>query len=124
MLRRRHWPGSRWACSMSRRRARLPSSIRSFKRMKKTFLAVMTFVGLMMAPHVLTPLQKWKTFDPRSIPAVWDMPVPKPAGDPGPGIEELRAHRLEVMAPQNLVDPRHELDHFYAALLRGEGVRV
>lgn len=90
----------------------------------KTILAVLTFVGLMLAPQVTPQLRNLKAFDPHDIPAVWDMPVPQRAGEAGPDVAELRARRLEVMAPHNLVDPQHELDHFYEALLKGEGVRV
>ena len=90
----------------------------------KTLLAVLTFVGLMLAPEYVPRLKNLKAFDPRSIPAVWDLPVPRSASEAGPDVAELRARRLEIMAPHNLIDPQHELDHFYAALLKGEGARV
>jgi lysophospholipase L1-like esterase len=96
----------------------------------KTILAVLTFLVLLLLPqfypavHFFPPLGDLKTFDPRNIAAVWDLPVPAPGAAEGPSIDELRAKRLEVMAPHNLIDPKHELDHFYAALLKGEGVRV
>jgi len=86
--------------------------------MLKTILAVAMFAGLMLLPRFALP---WRT----AIPAVWDLPVPKPSGvDAGPNADEVRARRLEVMAPRNLVDPRHEMDRFYGALLKGETVRV
>jgi lysophospholipase L1-like esterase len=90
----------------------------------KTILAVFTFVGLMLAPQYAPQLKNLKTFDPHGIAAVWDMPIPKTAADAGPDVAAIRARRLEVMAPHNLIDPKHELDHFYEALLKGEGVRV
>jgi hypothetical protein len=96
----------------------------------KTILAVLTFMVLLLLPQFYPtvqfypPLGDLKIFDPRNIPAVWDLPVPATGAAEGPSIDELRAKRLEVMAPHNLIDPKHELDHFYAALLKGEGVRV
>jgi lysophospholipase L1-like esterase len=39
-------------------------------------------------------------------------------------LEEVRTARLKLMAPQNLVDPNHELDPFYAALLHGGVTRI
>jgi len=90
----------------------------------KTLLAVLTFVGLMLAPQFAPQLKNLKAFDLHGISAVWDLPIPQRSGDTGPDIGELRTQRLEVMAPHNLIDPRHELDHFYGALLKGEGVRV
>ena len=63
-------------------------------------------------------LQNYKSLDPHDIPLVWDFPVPKIAKTvEDASLEEIRAKRLEVTAPQNLMDPMHELDHFYAALL-------
>ena len=48
----------------------------------KTILAVITFAGLMLLPQVVAPLQNLKTFDPHTIPVVWEMPVPKPPPEP------------------------------------------
>jgi lysophospholipase L1-like esterase len=91
----------------------------------KTGLAVLTFIGLMLAPQYVPALQKYKSFDPATIPLVVDLPVKGPPSDADPpNNEELRAKRLEVTAPKNLIDPNHELDHFYAALLKGGTTRI
>ena len=42
------------------------------------------------------------------------------AGQPSFAQQRLRSHA----APKNLVDPTHELDHFYAALLKGGTTRI
>jgi lysophospholipase L1-like esterase len=91
----------------------------------KTALTVVLFGCLILLPQVVPALQNYKSLDPHDIPLVWDFPVPKiakkvedaPAG-------EVHIKRLQVAAPENLLDPSHELDHFYAALLRGGSVRV
>ena len=57
----------------------------------------------------------------RDIPLVWDLPVPKPKELE---TDSIRARRLQVRAPQNLLDPGKTLDHFYQALLQGGPVRV
>ena len=59
-----------------------------------------------------------------SIPSSKDLPVPKPPPEAGPTLDEMRMTRLQLMAPHNLVDPHHELDHFYGALLKGGTVRI
>jgi lysophospholipase L1-like esterase len=91
----------------------------------KTVLTVVVFAGLILAPQVIPALQNYKSLDPHDIPLVWDFPVPKIAkAVEDASIDDIRAKRLEVTAPRNLLDPTHELDHFYAALLRGGSVRV
>lgn len=94
----------------------------------KTILSVLTFTGIVLLPQVAPALKNHKSLDPRDIPQVWDMPLPKlaifrPVGDTADdGL--IRSQRLNALAPKHLVDPRHELDHFYAALLRGGVTRV
>src|SRR3984957_2366904 len=92
----------------------------------KTGLAVLTFVGLILLPRYVPALERYKAFDPATIPLVVDLPIKGPpseavaeAKDP-----ELREQRLQVTAPKNLVDPTHELDHFYASLLKGGSTRI
>ena len=92
----------------------------------RTGLAILTFIGLILLPQYVPALDKFKSFDPKAIPLVVDMPIKGPpteavaeAKDP-----ELRAVRLQVTAPKNLIDPTHELDHFYAALLKGGTTRI
>ncbi len=93
--------------------------------MLKTMLAIAMFTGLMLVPRFVPALKSYASFDPHTIPSVWDLPVPKPpASESGPSVDDLRAHRLQVMAPRNLIDTRMEMDHFYAALLKGGTVRV
>src|SRR5690348_6455110 len=91
----------------------------------KTLLTVLTFTGLVLLPQVAPSLKNYKSLDPRNVPLVWDLPVPK-RGDAAssPNIDEIRARRLEVLAPQNMVDPNHEMDHFFASLLKGGVTRV
>ena len=86
----------------------------------KTGLAAITFIGLMLVPQYVPALQKYKSFDPATISNVIDLPVRMPPEEKNP---ELLTDHLQSAAPQNLVDPTHELDHFYAALFRG-GARI
>jgi lysophospholipase L1-like esterase len=89
----------------------------------KTLLAIATFGGLVFLPGTLArKSDRW--ISPPDIAAVWQLPLPKVSADSGPAIEELRAARLQLMAPKNLVDPHHELDRFYASLLRGRVTRI
>jgi lysophospholipase L1-like esterase len=92
----------------------------------KTGLAVLTFIGLLLLPQYVPALEKYKSFNPAMIPLVVDLPIkgPPAENDPDPRNEELRAKRLEATAPKNLIDPSHELDHFYAALLKGGTTRI
>src|SRR5580700_1221932 len=92
----------------------------------KTGLAVLTFIGLILLPQYVPALEKYKSFDLATVPLVVDLPIKGPpseavaeAKDP-----ELREQRLQVTAPKNLIDPTHELDHFYAALLKGGTTRI
>jgi len=89
--------------------------------MLKTTLAVATFVALILLPRVVPALKNYVSLDPRDIPLVWDLPVPKP-----PEVEsaQVRERRLRVRAPENLVDPHRTLDHFYQALLQGGKVHI
>jgi lysophospholipase L1-like esterase len=89
--------------------------------MGKTILAVVTFVALILLPRVVPAFKNYVSLDPRDIPLVWDLPVPKPQE-----VEtaQIRARRLQVRAPENLLDPHRTLDHFYQALLQGGPVRV
>ena len=92
----------------------------------KTALTVVLFGCLILLPQVVPALQNYKSLDPHDIPLVWDFPVPKIANKKVEDASTGEAHlkRLEVAAPLNLLDPTHELDHFYAALLHGGSVRV
>jgi lysophospholipase L1-like esterase len=89
--------------------------------MFKTILAVATFVALILLPRAVPALKNYVSLDPRDIPLVWDLPVPKP-----PEVEsaQVRERRLQVRAPENLVDPHKTLDHFYQALLQGGKVHI
>jgi lysophospholipase L1-like esterase len=89
--------------------------------MRKTILAVVTFAVLILLPRVVPAFKNYASLDPRDIPLVWDLPVPKPKEietDP------VRGPRLQAREPQNLLDPHQTLDHFYHALLQGGAVRV
>src|SRR5579871_1401035 len=100
----------------------------------KTTLTLVVFAALVLLPQVAPALKNYKSLDPHDIPLVWDLPLPKLAmfgnksssatGANGPGMDDLRSTRLTALAPKNLIDPTHELDHFYAALLAGKTTRV
>ena len=89
--------------------------------MLKTALAVATFVALILLPRAVPALKNYVSLDPRDIPLVWDLPVPKPQEVES---AQVRERRLQVRAPLNLVDPGKTLDHFYQALLQGGPVRI
>jgi len=89
--------------------------------MRKTTLAVITFAVLILLPRAVPALKNYVSLDPRDIPLVWDLPVPKPQELETDGV---RAQRLQVQKPENLVDPHRTLDHFYQALLQGGRVHV
>jgi lysophospholipase L1-like esterase len=85
----------------------------------KTILTATLFTAAMVS---------LKVFDPHTIPLVWQLPLP-----PAPVIQvpQLK-HPIVVQgaeAPKgpaysNLSDPKHELDHFYAALARGNALAL
>ncbi len=86
----------------------------------KTGLAALTFILLMLAPQYVPALEKYKSFDPGSIRKVIDLPVKLPQETPAEDASpEALGARLQAAAPRNLVDPAHELDHFYASLQKG-----
>ena len=89
--------------------------------MRKTTLALATFVALILLPRLVPALKNYVSLDPRDIPLVWDLPVPRPQEIE---TEQVRARRLVVRAPQNLIDSRKTLNHFYGALLKAGAVRV
>ena len=77
----------------------------------KTILTVVTFTAAMLS---------LRTFDARTIPVVWQLPVPKPPAEPVALPKHPLAIRIETFpASPNLSDPTHELDHFYASLMKG-----
>src|SRR6476659_10094694 len=89
--------------------------------MRNTTLAVVAFAVLILLPRAVPALKNYVSLDPRDIPLVWDLPVPKPKEiEP----DAVRAQRLQIPKPQNLVDPQKTLDRFYQALLQGGPVRV
>ncbi len=85
----------------------------------KTILTAVLFTAAMVS---------LKVFDPHTIPLVWQMPLPKPPVIELPPVK----HRVVIQgmeseppkspAYSNLSDPKHELDHFYAALASGNAV--
>src|SRR6185295_7732725 len=89
--------------------------------MRKTTLALATFVALILLPRMVPALKNYVSLDPHDIPLVWDLPVPKPDAIE---TDQVRANRLVVRAPQNLIASHKTLDHFYAALLKAGLVRV
>src|SRR5690242_11973494 len=89
--------------------------------MRKTTLAVITFAVLILLPRAIPALKDYVSLDPRDIPLVWDLPVPKPKELE---TDAVRAQRLQVRKSQDLVDAHRALDHFYDALLQGGPVRI
>jgi hypothetical protein len=89
--------------------------------MRKTILAVVTFAVLILLPRAVPALKNYVSLDPRDIPLVWDLPVPKPKELE---TDAVRAQRLQIPKPENLLDPQKALDHFYEALLQGGPVRI
>jgi len=87
---------------------------------RKTVLTVLMFVALLLLPA----LRSYTAFDPQSIARVIDLPLPKIKPDPTPEILTPHAPRIVVRPPENLSDPTHALDHFYAALNQGGPVRI
>ena len=78
------------------------------------------------------PALNYYAFDPRAgARAVVDFPLRKSAEDPTvnplaseASLAELRTKRLAAIAPKNLIDPNHALDHFYDSLQKGGVTRV
>ena len=97
----------------------------------KTTLTVLTFVALLLVPQAIPSLKNYMSIEPKSAVTVLNLPV-KPAVveasvDPlaSPGnLSQTLNQRLLSQAPKNLSDPAHVLDHFYEALLKGEGVHI
>src|ERR1700722_14232684 len=92
---------------------------------RKTILTIATFGALLFLPRYVPALSKFTSFDPQLFAKVVDLPIPKPKTEPGPvDIIDLRQKRLDAKAPSNLIDPQHELDHFYEPLPRGGTIRI
>jgi lysophospholipase L1-like esterase len=90
----------------------------------KTMLTVAVFAGLMLLPQVAPALKDFKSLDPHDLPQIWDFPLPTSIRTIEKTTEDVRVRRLQIIAPKNLLDPAHELDHFYSALLKGGNTRV
>ena len=97
----------------------------------QTALTLVTFVGLLLLPQIYAPLKNYKSLEPKKVATVLDFPLRQTAEDAAAGplaspanLSEMRTKRLVATAPRNLADPAHALDHFYEALLRGEGVHI
>jgi lysophospholipase L1-like esterase len=93
----------------------------------KTILAVATFAGLMLVPQAVPSLQNFKTFDPQTIALVWQMPLPKRPPEPVATLRRavvIHQYAAEPPSPKSVVDPTHQMDHFYASLMKGGVTRV
>ena len=97
----------------------------------QTALTLLTFVGLLLLPQVFEPLKDYKSLEPKKVATVLDFPLRQSGEDAAAGplaspenLSELRTKRLVATAPRNLADPARSLDHFYDALLRGQGVHI
>lgn len=85
----------------------------------KTILTVALFTAAMLG---------LKVYDPQGIPLVWNLPLKAPEIQTIP-VNKSFAARIEIQAAgtvpdSNLIDPTHQLDHFYAALAKGHAVAV
>jgi lysophospholipase L1-like esterase len=97
----------------------------------KATLTVLTFVMLLLVPQAIPSLKNYMSIEPKNAVAVLNFPL-KPATmetlvDPlasPANLSQTLNQRLLDKAPTNLSDPTHVLDHFYAALLKGEGVHI
>jgi lysophospholipase L1-like esterase len=96
----------------------------------KTTLTLVVFASLVLLPQVAPALKDYKSLDPHDIAHVWEFPIPNTAffgaipESNGPALDDIRAGRKNALAPKNLLDPTHELDGFYAALLEARVTRV
>jgi len=97
----------------------------------KAALAIVLFGTIILLPQMFPSINYYYAFDPKNARAVLDFPLRKAAGEPDvnplaseAALDEMRAKRLAAVAPKNLVDPTHSLDHFYEALDKGGVTRV
>jgi len=97
----------------------------------KTTLTVLTFVALLMVPQAIPSLKNYMSIEPKSAATILNFPVAtansEVRADPLASPENLAQalnKQLVAKAPKNLTDPTHVLNHFYAALLKGEGVHI
>jgi lysophospholipase L1-like esterase len=94
----------------------------------KTVLTVLTFAVLLLAPQAVPSLKNYVSIEPKTAVAVLNFPLKSsalvdPLASPANLIQNLNQSLLDK-APKNLSDPAHVLDHFYAALQKGEGVHI
>lgn len=96
----------------------------------KTALVMVVFGAILLLPQ-LFPSISYYAFDPRGARAVVDFPLRKLADEVAvsplaseASLAEMRTQRLAAIAPKNLVDPAHALDHFYESLQKGGVTRV
>ena len=66
--------------------------------MRKTTLAVATFVVLILLPRVVPAFRNYVSLDPRDIPLVWDLPVPK--------AKEVETEQIRARRPGALFNDR------------------
>ncbi|MBZ5606155.1 MAG: hypothetical protein LAO79_28005, partial [Acidobacteriia bacterium] len=87
---------------------------------RKTALTIATFAALILLPQVAPALKNYQSLDPRNLISIFNLPIPKPKAES----PVLPKHQAAEQPPSNLVDPKHELDHFYDALLKNGVVRI
>jgi lysophospholipase L1-like esterase len=89
----------------------------------KTFLTIATFAGLMQA---IPALRNLETFNPKNIALIWQMAPPAAPPAPLPPLKPvaIRQHPGDAPDPKSVVDPTHQMDHFYASLAKGGVTRV
>jgi lysophospholipase L1-like esterase len=87
--------------------------------MKKTALTIATFIALLVLPQIAPALKGYESIDWHKITALLNLPLPKPKAE-----APVVATKEAIKRPQYLIDPKHELDHFYEALLKNGTVRI
>lgn len=88
----------------------------------KTFLAIATLAGLLLLPQVAPAFKDYPTVGVAQLYTLLDLPVEKYR--PVRELEIPRVKGVLIVAPSNLFDPQHALDHFHKALLSGGTVRI
>lgn len=88
----------------------------------KTALTIVTFLGWLALPIVAPALKNYKTLDWATVPSVLDFPLHKTSQQPIQQEQARLRPESEPLTPrpEGIVDRAHDMDHFYAALLRTE----
>jgi lysophospholipase L1-like esterase len=88
----------------------------------KTALAILTFIGWVALPVIAPALKNYKTLDWATVPSVLDFPLRKSSQQPMQDEQARLRPEMQPLTPsaEGIVDQAHDMDHFYAALLKTE----